>query len=288
MIEKTKDYFSVFLYCLFFSTMLSGCGGSSGMEDSVTQPDSKPLSPVQNDRVDAKKIKDLDDEIDFTKKTIRGYQRHLTRTLQNAVIYRAKDQAARGWYRGDGGEEDGARAERETMEANATELEIARLQRKLKKLELKKKRLLQQSSGCFPPETLVKMENGSLKTLEDLRQGEKVMTYDIGDESPVSKAIVEIYAVDANHLYTINGQLMTTGGERLLSQNGWETIRNLKKGDLVHINGQMIKIESIDYSLVRHKLLNIQVADTHNFYVVTEDGSRFLVHNTSGKGGGSK
>ena len=88
-------------------------------------------------------------------------------------------------------------------------------------------------------------------------------------------------------MYTINGQLISTGGERLLSQDGWKKISNLKKGDSIHLNGSMMTIKSIDYSRVNRTLYNIQVADTHNFYVITPDGSNYLVHNTSGGSGGS-
>jgi len=79
---------------------------------------------------------------------------------------------------------------------------------------------------------------------------------------------------------------MTTGGERLLSGEGWKEVRNLKKGDAVHVNGRMREVVSIEYSRVNSILHNMRVDDTHNFYVVTPDGSQYLVHNTDGGGGG--
>lgn len=159
------------------------------------------------------------------------------------------------------------------------------LTRQLQSVEAERERLVSESRGCFPAETLVKMEGGSYKPLAEVRPGERVITYDIGYERRESKPVVGVYTLKANHLYTINGTLKTTGGERLLSQDGWKTVRNLKTGDMVHIDGRMEEIRSIEFSRTNLRVHNMQVDDTHNFYVVTTDGSHYLVHNSSGGGG---
>lgn len=157
--------------------------------------------------------------------------------------------------------------------------------RTLAGLENEKQELLSQSSGCFPPGALVKMDDGSFKQFDQIHPGDRVLTYDTGYEKHLGKQVLEVYSVAANHLYTINGEFMTTGGERLLSGDGWKEVRNLKKGDLVHVNGRMREVVSIEYSRVNNTLHNMQVNDTHNFYVVTPDGSQYLVHNCGGGGG---
>ena len=169
---------------------------------------------------------------------------------------------------------------------NKIEREIAHRDRQLANLERNKERLLNESMGCFPPETMVLMEDGSTKKFADISVGDRVMTYDIGRDVLVGKPVVELYAVEANHMYTINEELKTTGGERLLAQGGWTTARNLKIGDSIHIDGQMLIVGDIRVDRVNSRVVNMQVADTHNFYVQVPGGSTYLVHNSPGGDGG--
>ncbi len=171
-------------------------------------------------------------------------------------------------------------------ELNKIERKIAYRDRQLARLERDKERLLNESMGCFPSDTLVLMEDGSTKEFADISAGDRVMTYDIGREVQVGKPVVELYAVEANHMYTINKELKTTGGERLLAQGGWTTARNLNVGELIHINGQMLMVEDIQVDRVDSRVVNMQVADTHNFYVQVPGGSIYLVHNSPGGDGG--
>ena len=98
---------------------------------------------------------------------------------------------------------------------------------KLKILQAKKQSLQRQSGGCFPAETLVVMADGSTRPFIDIRAGDFVQTYDIGYEKTVPRKVVDVYQVDGNHLYLINGELRTTGSERLLSQDGWKPVSDL-------------------------------------------------------------
>lgn len=161
---------------------------------------------------------------------------------------------------------------------------IEQERKRLATLEQERQTMISQTGGCFLPDTLVTMADGSVKPFERIRPGDQVLTYDIGYQTTVSKPVIGVYTVEGNHLYTINGELSTTGGERLLSGSGWKRVRDLQEGDKVHINGRMVEIVSIDCHRTDHKLYNIQVDDSHNFYVVTSSGERYLVHNTSGGG----
>lgn len=170
-------------------------------------------------------------------------------------------------------------------------LEVARKvldqqQKELDKLTKQKQSLQQQSLGCFPAETSVVMADGSVRPFAEIRVGDMVQTYDIGYEKNVPRKVVEVYQVDGNHLYLINGELRTSGGERLLTQDGWKPVRNLKLGDRVRVGGSMLTIESIELSRESRRLYNMQVADTHNFYVETPELGNVLVHNSGGGGGG--
>jgi hypothetical protein len=171
-------------------------------------------------------------------------------------------------------------------QAAGTEAEIQRLEKRLVKMKSQRDEILGISAGCFPPESLVKLEDGTFKPFAAILPGDRVLTYDIGYDRPVGKPVLEVYAVEANHLFTINDALITTAGERVLSQDGWKTVYDLKPGDRVHVDGRMVAVERIAFGRVQRTLYNLQVADTHNFYVVTAAGEAYLVHNSGGGGGG--
>jgi hypothetical protein len=183
---------------------------------------------------------------------------------------------------------------RDTVDLSEVAMHSANINHDYKVLEhLKKERetLIQeqgliekQSSGCFPPGTMVRMGDGSHLRFAQIKPGDSVMTYDISNERTVARTVMAIYQVEGNHLYTINGALRTTGGERLLTQDGWKEISTLKVGDLIHVGGEMKPVTSVSLHYQEIPLINMQVADTHNFYVSFDDGSAFLVHNSGGGG----
>lgn len=268
------------LVLLFFPM---GCG-PSGPAPSFTPPPSPKVadSPPPAPRT----IEEVDAEIDRLEKHIDGLSEYEKDQRKIGVINEVANYKSRGWTKGDGKASYEEVADLAYEQAAATQKEIQRLKRQLSKTQKEKQDILSQSTGCFLPDALVKMKDGSFKPFEQIVPGDKVLTYDIGYDTPVSRPVVEIYAVDANHLYTINGEFMTTGGERLLTRNGWKKVRDLKKGDAVHVDGRMVEIDSIAYHRVNQTLHNMQVEGTHNFYVVTASGAKYLVHNTGGGGGG--
>ena len=257
--------------------LLAGCYGGPSINDEVIAK-YQPKPP--------QKVEEIDAEIAKIKRHIDELSEYETQQRQIAVINSVADYKSRSWTKGDSQPSYEELAEQANAQAVATEKEIQRLERQVAKLEKEKQTILSQSTGCFPPDALVKMEDGTFKAFEDIAPGDTVQTFDIGDERVVSRPVAERYQVDANHLYTINGELMTTGGERLLTPAGWKKVRDLEIGDAVHVDGRMLEIVSIDYQRVSATLFNLQVEDTHNFYVVTASGARYLVHNTSGGGSG--
>lgn len=283
-IKINKKLFLILFLNLAVVFLLQGCGGGGhGRAGSYQKEKMRVYSGGK--RVDNKPLTAVDKKIINTKRQIAEYEEFATKRLHEAVINDVKNHDDRGAVKLDGKPTYEDLATRGYADVAATEKVIQRLENKLEKLESEKQIEVQQSPGCFLPETMVKMEDGSLQPFSKLQPGQKVLTYDIGYDKLINKKVMKLYSVQGNHLYTINKQLMTTGGERLLGQNGWVKISNLKKGDFVHLSGNMVKIESIDYVRTDQKLYNIQVDDTHNFYVVTPDGSNYLVHNTSSGGG---
>jgi hypothetical protein len=269
------------VFALLFFPM--GCVPFGPAPSSTVAPppkvaDSPPPAPRSLEEVDA--------EIDRLEKHIDGLSEYEKDQRKIGVINEVANYKSRGWTKGDSKPSYEEVADLAYAQAAATEKEIQRLKRKLAKTQQEKQAILSQSAGCFAPDALVKMEDGSFKTFLQIAPGDKVLTYDIGYDSLASRPVVEVYAVDGNHLYTINGEFMTTGGERLLTRNGWKKVRDLKKGDAVHVDGRMVEIDSIAYHRVNQTLHNMQVEGTHNFYVVTASGAKYLVHNSGGGGSG--
>ena len=231
-------------------------------------------------------MEEIQKDIEWTREHIKNLGAYETQQRQIGVINEVEHDRTRGWVKLDGQPTYEEIADQAYAQAAATEKEIQRLERQLTKLEKEKQSILSQSSGCFPPEARVRMEDGTFKSFNTIVPGDRVLTYDIGYDRLVSRPVVERYEVQGNHLYTINGEFQTTGGERLLTSAGWKKMRDLDKGDAVHIDGRMVEIVSIDLKHISTPLCNLQVADTHNFYVVTENGRRYLVHNTGGGGSG--
>lgn len=261
---------------------LQGCsfgGLSAGGPDPSPAPPAAEAPPKPTRSTD-----EMDREVAGLEQRIKELEEFRTTQRQIEVIHRVKHEQARGWIKGDGQPSDEDIADHARDQVVGTEMEIERLKRQVARVQREKQTALSQSSGCFPPGTRVQMEDGSLKPLSAVVPGERVMTYDIGDEREVGRPVTAVYAVAGNHLYTINGALAATAGERLLSQDGWKAMGQLAAGDRVHVDGRLATIVRIDYRRVEATLHNLQVADTHNFFVVTEDGSRYLVHNSAGGG----
>ena len=172
------------------------------------------------------------------------------------------------------------RAKRALKEAQAA----AHHEKKTAREQAAKAAVGNESTGCFPHDIRVVMADGTARSIADVKAGDVVQTYDIGYDQMVSKPVLATYSVKSNHLYMINNELKATGGERVLTESGWRALSALTQQDQVHINGQMMDVDSITYKRMDLTTYNLQVDNTHNFYVQTESGDTYLVHN----GGGGK
>ena len=237
-----------------------------GEEDET--PPENPLAP--------KSLSEVESEISRADRYIEEYSNEAAEAHQKAVQIKS-------WY----GPPRENLINEQLQKAAEAEKKAEEWRQYKKRCEPERQTLISQTGGCFPPDTLVTMADGSVKPFQAIRPGDQVLTYDIGYQIMVRKPVVEVYTVEGNHLYTINGELTTTGTERLLSDTGWKRVRDLHQGDKVQIDGRMVEISAIDYRRTDNTLYNMQVDDSHNFYIVTDSGTRWLVHNSS-SGGGSK
>ena len=247
--------------------------------------------------IDAQGISKVDQEIQQLEAKIQGTRDEINQMamddhevkgqLEKGVLFPYDSKYAMTGGQNSGDPNDG-RLVRVTKDLEFARKTLEQQKLELKKLNAQKQSMQQQSTGCFPAETLVVMADGSTRPFVEIRVGDLVQTYDIGYEKNVARKVLEVYQVNGNHLYLINGEFQSSGGERLLRQDGWRDVRNLKLNDRVHVAGRMVKIESIELTRQERRLFNMQVADTHNFYVAGPKQGAILVHNSGGGGGGGK
>lgn len=274
--------------CVSLLLILEGCGGRGGDEAASLNRDSfnNAPSPPKLEPPLFATVEEADSKINYLQKHIKDLKDFEKQEMKNGAINDINDTLTNHAVKLDGQPTYEDLRNQHYEQVAGTQKEIVQLEKQLATAQKEKDKLTSQSKGCFLPDALVQMENGTFKPLVEIVPGDMVMTYDIGLDKQVSRPVVELYSVQSNHLYTINGEFETTGGERLLSQDGWKEVSNLRQGDVVHVNGNMLEIRSIEYQNVEHRLHNMQVSDTHNFYVSTLNGTKYLVHNSGGGGGG--
>ena len=271
---------------LFVVLLLSyGIAGCSLGYNPPAEPPAKKNTLTPYNGPDPKTVEECDEFIEKQTKHIDDLEEFIAEQTKINVIYSLENEKSRGWMKGDGNEH-GDIADQAQEQIVATQREIDRIKGDVASVKRKKDELEKKKFGCFPANTMVQLGDGTYKSFADIAPGDMVMSYDIGYEKPVSRPVVEVYTVKGNHLYAINGEIFTTSSERFLSQNGWKETSMLKVGDRIHVEGKMLEIKTITYERVDQVLYNMQIKDTHNFYIATKEGRKYLVHNSSDSGGG--
>jgi len=137
-------------------------------------------------------------------------------------------------------------------------------------------------NACFPKGTRITLENGEIKNIEDILEGDTLISYDtynkIFTTGRVSKLNISNQA-GLIHLKTdSNHELKLTLGHRIYSNNKWVEARQLRMGDvLVNSNGDVCKIiylEFIEGEFDVYHILN--VGNDHTYFA-----NQILVHNYS-------
>ncbi len=167
-------------------------------------------------------------------------------------------------------------------------IRIARNDRKQEKIQEEKLRIKNESQQtCFPKNTKVVMYDGSLKAIDTIAKGDKVMIYDIANDTIGSSSVNKKYVDKNNHMYIINNSIQATAYERFLTQAGWKRMNSINTTDSVFNGNSFIDVNSISKVKKNLTVYNLNINSTHNFFVsYGQDDEWFLIHNSSGGGGG--
>ena len=135
-----------------------------------------------------------------------------------------------------------------------------------------------EGAGCFDPDTLVLMADGSSKRIIDIKVGDMVMAYDEKKQKKVAAEVLATKNGIGDHHYVINDEIRVTPPHPFYTaDNRWVKIADLKAGQDVRISSSFSKIKTLKKFDNGFKIYNISVKDHHNFYVSGKGKEFFLV-----------
>lgn len=140
-----------------------------------------------------------------------------------------------------------------------------------------------EAGGCFGKGTPILMSDGSSKPIEEVKVGDKIITFSNQDSSMIMPAIVQGISQHLIDEYLIiNDSLQVTPEHKMFVDNAWQYAGNIKIGDtLKGINGSDRKVYSIKTVRAKDKpVYNIIAGKYHTYFA-----GGYFVHNAE-KGGG--
>ncbi len=137
--------------------------------------------------------------------------------------------------------------------------------------------------GCFLEGTKVLMSDNSLKNIEDIKPGEKVLTRaGTQDSSLVKATVLKTHQTKESSYLIINKNLKLTSNHLVNINKNWTPAANARLGDtLLTKDGQEMPITSIEWSRGQVSVHNLVVEKYHTYFA-----QNYWVHND--KGGGER
>jgi len=139
-----------------------------------------------------------------------------------------------------------------------------------------------EGGGCFLPETQVLMDDGETKNIEDVHEGEHILTFDENGNNLVQAQVIKTHSAVVDGYLTINNTLRVTDNHIVWVNNTWKRAGDIRIGDRMRdTNGQEVIVGDISWQAGRQQVYNLIVENVHTYIA---DG--YYVHN--GKGGGMR
>ncbi len=92
------------------------------------------------------------------------------------------------------------------------------------------------SNGCLPPESMIRMDDGSLRSIRDIRVGDRVWNPRIGDSLPVKTVIAGPEAEPLVRLQVIDRTFLVTETHPMLTRRGLIQAQFVRTGDELYID----------------------------------------------------
>lgn len=131
-------------------------------------------------------------------------------------------------------------------------------------------------AGCFLPGTRVTLSDGKQIRIENLKVGDKVLSYDTGKKEFCDGIVSDIFVGESNEYLILNDKLRVTGSHPIYSNNQWIQAKSLTEGDLLYTEDRIsFPIRSIKTQQIRTAIYNLHLDTiTHTFFAES-----ILVHN---------
>jgi hypothetical protein len=133
--------------------------------------------------------------------------------------------------------------------------------------------------GCFLPETLITMANGSVKQIQDIEVGDLISTKESQfSDKKVDGTVVAVQKHLVNEYLVINDKLQVTRVHKMFVNNSWITAGEIKVGDVLeNYNGKKTIVQNIETVKKETWVYNFEVEKYHTYFA-----ENFYVHNDKG------
>jgi intein/homing endonuclease len=136
---------------------------------------------------------------------------------------------------------------------------------------------------CFLACTKIVMANGSYKNIEDIVVGDTVKSFEVktGEiaDGKVTAVLHHTPGEMADYYLVINGFLRVTPNHQIYSNRKWIYASDLKIGDPLYYPSNSYKVYSIDKVFERVPTYDLEVGDSHCYFVAITNEAYALVHN---------
>lgn len=135
-------------------------------------------------------------------------------------------------------------------------------------------------AGCFLAGTSISLSKGKYTSIENLKVGDKVLSYDTDKKELCDGIISDIYIGETDEYLIINDKLFITESHLVFSNEKWIQAKKLALGDfLITESGDSIKVTNIHSRKSRAAVYNLHLQTfTHTFFA-----EKILVHNMAMK-----
>ena len=136
--------------------------------------------------------------------------------------------------------------------------------------------------GCFPAGTKVLMLDGKQKNIEDVKEGDYVMTFNSENKYDLRGGkVIGLHNINSFGYLIINDNLKVTPNHKLWINKRWDVAGNIQIGDLLlNVDGKEVAVESIQWQLGKEKVYNLEIENYHTYFA-----NGIWVHNDKGGDG---
>lgn len=135
-----------------------------------------------------------------------------------------------------------------------------------------------EGGGCFASGTQVLMADGKTKNIEDIHEGEYILTRTEKDSTGVKAKVTKTHASESSGYLILNGNLKITANHILWVNNTWLEAGSVQIGDvLTGKDGNPLKVQSIEWQRGKFSVYNLEIEKYHTYFA---DG--VWVHNQKG------